>query len=70
MQVNRKKNKFRDIKSSCNSGYEPKQDKQLRLLTLVDEILKNFELSRQIFHHSLKEHPIFSKTAKFGNKIL
>ena len=26
--------------------------------------------TRQIFYHSLKEHPLFSKFAKFGCKIL
>ena len=26
--------------------------------------------TRQLFYHSLKDHPMFSKTAKFGCQIL
>ena len=38
----------------------------------LSPIRQNFEKSRnrQKFHHSLKEHPMFSKIAKFGCEML
>ena len=36
---------------------------------LLDEISKKIT-TRQVFHHSLKEHAIFSKTVKFVCKTL
>ena len=42
------------------------------LLMDLSPIRQNFEKNRnrQKFHHSLKEHPMFTKIAKFGCQML
>ena len=48
------------------------QLKQLALAMDLSPIRQNFEKiqNRQKFHNSLKEHPMFSKIAKFGCEML
>ena len=36
---------------------------------LLHEILRKFKIGKK-YHHSLKEHPKFSKIAKFGCEML
>ena len=52
--------------------YEKKAEVRLAISMDLSPFRQNFEKNRnrQKYHHSLKEHPTFTKIAKFGCEML
>ena len=64
------------LKYTVFNGMKLKEASAIKIIQLDDNgpfpVYMKFEKiqNRQKYHHSLKEHPMFSKIAKFGCEVL